>query len=452
MNIKVEKLVFGGQGLGYLNGQACFVWGALPNEEVEVEIKKNKGNFTEGIIREIIKKSSERLEPKEEHYLSCSPWQIMSFEAENSWKREIAEETYKKLGNIKIGKLEIVSDNVEYGYRNKMEYSFVKGNGDVSLAFHVRESRQYLPIHVCELARPEINEVALNLLVWVNKNKIPIRSLKTMIVRCNQKGEVLAGLFLKDRLEFDSYLEVRGDLIGLPQLNQHVSNIDDQKKVNTDVFKLPAHDTHLTGLTVFYSTHKSPASVPTAVLYQHGQEYLEEELFNTRLRYGLFSFFQINVPVFKKALEDIDKFVENTDLVDYYSGVGSIGLALHDRCKQLNLVESNPEAVGYAKVNIELNKLKNCEVFCKPAEKMADLITSNKTIIFDPPRAGLNKRVVEKVLAELPKKIIYLSCDLATHARDIGLLKGKYKIKFLKLYNFFPRTAHIEGLCVLEKT
>jgi 23S rRNA (uracil1939-C5)-methyltransferase len=178
---------------------------------------------------------------------------------------------------------------------------------------------------------------------------------------------------------------------------------------------------------------------------------LEEELFGTKLRYGLFSFFQVNVPIFKDALEDIGNFVDDTDLVDYYSGVGSIGLALHDKCQKLTLVESNPEAVEYATENIKINKLKNCEAICKPAELIIDLITSDKTLIFDPPRAGLDKRIVEKVLAELPKKIIYLSCDLSTHARDIGLLKEKYNIKFLKLYNFFPRTAHIEGLCVLEK-
>jgi len=439
MNVKIEKLVFGGQGMGRVDNKAIFVWNALPGEEVEVEIKKNKGNFAEGIARSIIKKADFRMDPKEEHYLSCSPWQILSFEDENRWKVEIAKETYKKLGNLEIEKLEIVTDGVEYGYRNKMEYSFTvaqsetdkplpvlplgRGRDMISLAFFEREGKKHIAIETCELARPEMNRVALKLLAWVNENKISIRSLKTIIVRSNQKGEVLAGLFLKDRMNFKNYPELDDDLIGL---------------------------------TVYYSTHKSPASVPTDILYKVGQDYLEEELNGAKLRYGLFSFFQINVPIFKKALLDIGNFVENTDLIDYYSGVGSIGLALHDKCKQLTLVESNPEADACAKFNIDLNRLnkdldRKVEAICKPSELMTDLITADKTIIFDPPRAGLDKRVVEKVLAELPKKIIYLSCDLATQARDIGLLKHKYSIKFLKLYNFFPRTAHIEGLCVLEK-
>lgn len=415
--IKIDKLVFGGQAMGRLDNKACFVWGALPGEEVEFDYTKNKPNFAEGIVKNILVSSEDRIKPNEDHYLSCSPWQIMNFDVENKWKVAMAVETYNKIGGFDWPNLEIITDGIEYGYRNKMEYSFNFIADQVSLAFHVRESKKYININICELARPEINEVALYLLDWVKANKIPIRSLKTMIVRCNQKGEVIAGLFLKDRLEFKNYPKLEGNLIGL---------------------------------TVYYSTHKSPASVPTDILYKVGQDYLEEDLLSTKLRYGLFSFFQINVPIFKQALTDIGKFVENADLVDYYSGVGSIGLAIHHKCKKLILVESNTEAVECAKVNIKLNKLDKVEAFCEPSEKMVDLITEDKTIIFDPPRAGLDKRVVERVLTELPKKIIYMSCDIATQARDIGLLKEKYNIKFLKLYNFFPRTAHIEGLAVLE--
>jgi len=425
--MKIDKLVFGGQGLGHLpDGRVCFVWNALPGEEVEVEFTKNKGNFAEGIAKNILSASVERVVPREGHYLSCSPWQIISFVRENEWKTKIAEETYAKLAKFQISnfKFQIDSDGVEYGYRNKMEYSFaVDAEGKVSLGFHVRESRRYIPIHVCELARQEINQVALDLLTWVRENNIPIRSLKTMIVRCNNKGEVLAGLFLKDRLQFAKYPELKNNLIGL---------------------------------TVYYSTHKSPASVPTDILYQAGQDYLEEDLFGNKLRYGLFSFFQINVPIFKMALADIKNFISPNDkIADYYSGVGAIGLAVVGTVRPANagslqMIESNVEAVEFAKKNIKLNNLKNTEAICAPSEKMVDLITHDKTIIFDPPRAGLDKRVVERVLAVLPPKIIYMSCDLATHARDLGLLQEKYEIKFLKLYNFFPRTAHIEGLAVLE--
>jgi 23S rRNA (uracil1939-C5)-methyltransferase len=432
MKVKVEKLVFGGQCLCFLGGKACFVWNALPDEDVEIEITKNKKTHLEAMATKIIKSSSDRIEPKEDHFLSCSPWQIMSFAAENRWKKEIAVETYKKLGGIEAGDLEIVSNGKEYGYRNKMEYSFVEVDGKISLAFHIRESRRYVSIDVCELARPEINEVVLRLLAWVNQNNIPIRSLKTMIVRCNQKGEVLAGLFLKDRLQFENYPELKDNFVGL---------------------------------TVFYSTHKSPASVPTDVLYQTGQNYLEEDLFGTKLKYGLFSFFQINIPIFQLALKDIsDNLQANQSAIDFYSGVGSISLPLAKKFKDCVLVDNNEEAIGFAKGNIgtvardpllaspykgEGNS--TIEAMCVPAEKMTELITPDKVVIVDPPRVGLDKRVVERILAIKPKQVVYLSCNLSTHARDLGMLKEAYDIKFTRLYNFFPRTAHIEGLAMLVK-
>ncbi|OGH71828.1 MAG: 23S rRNA (uracil-5-)-methyltransferase RumA [Candidatus Magasanikbacteria bacterium RIFCSPLOWO2_12_FULL_43_12] len=435
MKVNIEKLVFGGQGLGRLDdGRVCFVWNALPGEEVELEILKNKKTHLEAVATRIIKPSPERIEPKESHFLSCSPWQIMNFEAENKWKREIAVETYKKLGGIDAGDLEIVSDEKEYGYRNKMEYSFVEFGRKISLGFHIRESRRYIPITVCELARPEINEVALQLLEWINQNQIPIRSLKTMIVRCNQKGEVLAGLFLKDRLQFEHYPELKNNFVGL---------------------------------TVFYSTHKSPASVPTDILYQAGLDYLEEDLFGIKLKYGLFSFFQINVPVFERVLGDIEKFAfgdegtgRDLSVLDFYSGVGSISLPLAGKFKDCVLVDNNEEAIGFAKENIEAverdltlslsyKERGRNTVICVAAEKMIELIASDKVVIVDPPRAGLDKRVVERILAIKPKQVIYLSCNLSTHARDLGILKELYDIKFMKLYNFFPRTAHIEGLAVL---
>jgi len=414
LRVKIEKLVFGGQALGRVDDKAVFVWNALPGEEVEVELKKNKHNFAEGVVKEIITRSPDRLEPRENHFLSCSPWQIMSFATENKWKVEMSIETYQKFAGLTVTDLEIVSDGVEYGYRNKMEYSFTEENSVISLAFFERNGKKHLAIPKCELASEAINKVALELLAWVNENKISLRSLKTMIIRSNQKGEVLAGLFIKDRLEFNDYPKLTNNLVGL---------------------------------TIYYSTHKSPASVPTAVLYKIGQDYLEEDLFGVKLRYGLFSFFQINVPIFKQALAEIKNHLSNNDkVVDYYSGVGAIGLPVGAK----ELVESNPEAVEFAKINIELNKIK-AEAICAPSEKMVELITAEKTIIFDPPRAGLDKRVVDQKINKLPKKIIYLSCDIATQARDLGLLKEAYEIKFLKLYNFFPRTAHIEGLCVLEK-
>lgn len=433
MKIKIDKLVFGGQGMGRLDdgrvksadadhaaGRVCFVWNALPGEEVEVELTKNKKDFAEGVAKRIILKSPERQEPREAHYLSCSPWQILSLAEEIKWKVEMAKEIYEKFAGLKWD-LELINDEKSYGYRNKMEFSFtLDSKGEVSLAFFDRGLKSRQAITGCELADPLINQVAKNILAWIRENKIPIRSLKAMIVRSNSQGQVIAALFIKDKLEFSIY----------PELNEQ-----------------------FVGFQLYYSTHKSPASVPTALLHSIGQNYLITELNGVKLKFGLLSFFQIHVPIFQKALADIQTFINKGDqVVDFYSGVGAIGLSLSgvNQDLSLELVESNQEAMEYAEENIKINRFNNTKAYCQPAEKMLDLIANDKVIIFDPPRAGLHQDIIDRVLEVLPEWIIYLSCNPSTQARDIKLLSGKYKVKFLKLYNFFPRTPHVEALCVLE--
>ena len=141
--VTIEKLVFGGQGLARKDGRVYFVWNALPGEEVEVEITKKKKNFCEGIARKIIKASPLRVEPKEAHFLACSPWQIMSFDSENDWKKKIALETYLRFRALdKEQNIEIEAGDKDYGYRNKIEYRALYADGQLKLAFYGRETNQ----------------------------------------------------------------------------------------------------------------------------------------------------------------------------------------------------------------------------------------------------------------------------------------------------------------------
>jgi tRNA/tmRNA/rRNA uracil-C5-methylase (TrmA/RlmC/RlmD family) len=343
----------------------------------------------------------------------------MSPDAENEWKVKIATETYKKIGEFEWPDLKIFSNNTQYNYRNKIEYSFsTNQKGELSLAFFERASHYKRPISTCCLANENINIVAKEILTWARKQKLTPHNLKSVIVRSNQKGEVIAGLFIKDEIKFTDF----------PTSNKMI------------------------GFQLFYSTHKSPASVPTKELYSAGQKYLEEKMNGIKMRYGLFSFFQINLQVFTQTLKDIARFIPaDRPIVDYYCGVGAIGLVLKKTEQKLELVENNSEAIECAKENIKLNNFAGCTTICQPAEKIIKLITGDKTIIFDPPRAGLDKKIIEQILNTLPETIVYLSCNLSTQARDLAWLLPKYKIEFIRLYNFFPRTDHIEGLVILKR-
>lgn len=429
--MKIEKLVFGGQGLareaqinkqGETINRTIFVWNALPGEEVEVEYLEKKKDTAEAIATTIISPSPDRIEPIEPEFLSSSPWQMVKPQAETRLKQEIAVETYGRNGGLILQNdpPKIISDeDNSFGYRNKIEFSFVEQEGYTSLAFFGRGSRNKHAVSGSILAEPIINQTAQTILAWINTVQIPIRSLKSLILRSNGQGKCIAALFIKDKLSFTHFPQTTESFLGF----------------------------HL-----YYSTHKSPASVPTELLYSDGQDYLIATILGSQLKFGLLSFFQINIPIFTEAVKDIAAFVGPKDtVIDFYSGVGAISLPLAKNRPRTILVESNSEAVAYAQQNIILNGLKNAEAHCIPAEKITELIDSTSTIIVDPPRAGLHEKVTLALLNKKPPRIVYLACDLATQARDIRHLSEQYRPIFIKLYNFFPRTPHIEGLIILER-
>lgn len=420
IKVTPEKFVFGGSALARLNDRVVFVWGALPGEEVMARIVKKHKGVIEAITERVVKKSDFRIEPPEKHWLCCSPWSILDSADEPAQKTALITETFTRIGkSVELPDLKFVDSENYAGYRNKMEFSFTADeNGEPSIGFFNRGTYRLTPINDCALASARINETVKIIVAWVKEAKLTVRNLKSVIIRSNSEGDVIAGLFIKDEVP----------LIALPAL--------------------PAW---WRGFTIFYSTFRSPASTPDKVLASEGELRLSETINDIKFNFGLFSFFQVNVPVFKKALQDIKKHIpKNAELLDYYSGVGTIGLALAKNVKHVTLVESNTEAGEYALKNIASNEIKNVTNVIAPAEHTLDYITPTATLIVDPPRAGLDKRVVEKILAVKPPQVIYLSCGPDTQARDLGFLSSNYSITFASLYNFFPRTPHCESLVVLS--
>ena len=411
--VAIDKLVHGGQGLGQLSdGRKVFVWNALPGETVEVRLIKSKRSYAEGIAETISKPSPDRLEPREANYLATSPWQILNFEAENRYKHDIVTELFTHEGVDLPNYGEVVHADPEWNYRNKMEYSFWGDEDGLHLALHQRGSHGKQIVQGSELALPAVDAAANAVLTELNKLQPRAGDLKTIIVRANQKGEAVAALYTK---------LTKFTKLDLPK--------------------------ELQGLRVYFSNPKSPASVPTELLYELGDCTLHDELLGRAFIYDVDSFFQVNLPVYEKALATIKAHIA-ADPVDMYAGVGSIGLSVAK--KEATLVELDPATVAMARVNAEGSGV-TAEVVEASTEKSQEYITADKPVIFDPPRAGLHAKVVETCLEALPPQIIYLSCNPATHARDLRLLSESYTIDFFEIYNFFPRTPHIETLAVLQR-
>lgn len=458
--IHLDKIVGGGQALGTLaDGRKCFVWGGLPGETVTVRITKKKSHFVEAIVEKVILPSPDRIRPRDpDSYLSTSPWQIMPLEVEQTYKAQLIDDAFA-LHNVTLpAAIDIYCNNVAYGYRNKVEFSWYSEIGEsgdtLDLAFFRRGSKGKIVVNGTSLAHPAINNLARAIRDLLRHKRVAARQLKTLLVRCDQSGSCVWQLYVKDRL---------------PEI------------ITADeAAKLPAQ-----GGEIIYSDPRSPASRITERLAHFGNTTLTDTILGVPFRYACEGFFQVNIPVYEQALRDMKEWVPcdrtgqhsgqqlghhqkiirdprkvaqifsevplaaDQPILDFYAGVGTIGLTIGGG--NVTLVEINTDAVREMQRNIAELDRTDARAVLAPSEQALDYITGKEIVIVDPPRAGLHTDVIATLLQKLPPRIIYLSCNPVTQARDVALLQQSYQIAWHRGYNFFPRTPHIEHLIILDK-
>jgi len=429
--IQLEKIVGGGQALGTLDdGRKAFVWGGLPGETVTIRITKKKSHFVEGVVTEVLTASPERITPRNpESYLSTSPWQIMPLASEQHYKAALIEEAFELHDIVLPEPIDVFCDDVPYGYRNKVELSWYSdsapdGTETLDLAFFRRGSKGKIIVDGTSLARPEINQLARQVRDLLRTKQVTARQLKTLLIRCDQAGNCVWQLYTKDCL---------GD----------VMSPDEATALSAQ------------GGEIIYSNPRSPASRITERLACFGDPVLQDTILGVPFRYATEGFFQVNLPVYEQALRDMQRFVQVQDstsqpTLDLYAGVGTIGLTIGS--DNVTLVEINADAVREMQRNIrQLGRTSQAKAILAPSEQALEYITRDALIILDPPRAGLHADVITKLLATQPQRILYLSCNPVTQARDVALLATHYGIAYHRGYNFFPRTPHSEHLVVLDR-
>lgn len=418
--VEFQKIVPEGKSLGKFNGKVVFAYGILPYEKARVRIIKEKKNYLEAELCEIIEKSKDRIDIKEDHYLSCSPWQGFNYEKQIEIKENLLKEIYFQYLRKEIEINGFEKAKKIFGYRTKIEFSFLKED-KIYLAFYKRGSNvEKIKLeNGCILGSEKMNLASLKIVERLNNINFPFKDLKGFMIRESKRfNKRLGVLFLLNK--------------NMPKIDL-VENLD--------------------GLILVYSFEKSPAFVFTEILNKIGDEFLKEKILDLEIYYGPESFFQNNIDLFEKVLIDIKNNCDKVNkIVELYSGVGSIILNLKDYSKKIYGVEIVKEACDFAQISAEMNNIKNFKIINLAAEKLDfEFLKNTNILVLDPPRTGLHKKVINLILSSLPQKIIYLSCNPITQARDYSLLKEKYKIKFLKGYDFYPNTPHMESLLILER-
>lgn len=438
MEVKIKDLGINGEGvakaqIGDMCDKVCFVNFALPNEIVDVDIIKNKSKYCVCKLNKVIKPSDDRVEPKCPYFTICGgcDLQHLNLEEQRNFKKEKVTSALRKV----LPSKDMVGDTQygdEFGYRNKMVFAVREENGKTNIGMFEGNSHKVIGIARCLLTSDAINDIYnISREYILNSNYIGYNEktgkgdIKYIVIR-GYGDSYLVTIVATKKLNLDSYYEVLKNKIANIGLSILISNSDDEI--------LSGKYYHLFGL-----------------------EKLEIEEFGIKYSVDNLGFLQVNnqmkEKMYNRVLEELDS---DTNIIDAYSGAGLLSAIVSKKAKSVVGIEINKSASQSATMLSRVNNIKNIRFINDDTLNAIDEViegVQNVSIILDPPRSGCDSRVCNKLVNKYDNinKIIYISCNPATLARDLEILCTRFTVKSVTPYDLFPQTKHIETLVVLDK-
>lgn len=456
-NVEILSIVSEGKSMAKIDGIVVFVPFAVPGDIVNIQITKKQKQFMEGYITETISYSSERLEPLCPHFGVCGgcKWQPLSYLRQLEQKSQQVEDQLIRIGKLKINGIEpiIPSPKTEY-YRNKLEYTFTDkrwltkeelgtAHDDQSvkgLGFHVPgKFDKVVHIDKCILQSDPSNEIrnfiyrtAISLGYRFFNLRDQVGLLRTLFIRTTTQNEIMVVVVFayENREDIELLLtKIRDQFPFITSLQYVINN-----KRNDSIYDLKLHT---------FS----------------GKNHIMEQMNGLQFKIQAKSFYQTNsqqaCTLYSKVLEYCTLTPEDI-VYDLYTGTGTIACFLAKHCKKVIGVECVEDAIIDAKENTILNQIVNVEFYTGDVKEVlsSQFVSQNGTpnvIVIDPPRAGIHPDVIEKILTISPQKIVYVSCNPATQARDLAMMKTSYNIIKVQPIDMFPHTHHVENIVLLQK-
>lgn len=394
MEVKIEKLDHFGRGITYLEDKICFVENALPGEIVDVSVVKRKPKYLEAKVDSYIEKSSFRIADECPYSNICGGCSLghMTYEQENEWKEKKIREIIQKYTSVDVCKIEPIIFHERNHYRNKI----VLHGDENGLGLYQEKSNQIVSIDQCLLVDQKINEC------------IPFFhncDIQEAIIKTSNDSE-------------NRMISISGK----------VDNLDSIIGQNQVV---------IVNGKCYTKEDKLLTKIGTKKFYE-----------------GVHSFFQVNRTLTEKLYEEVVSHIQKKKyqtVLDLYCGTGTIGIFISGYVGKVIGIDSNDSNISDALKNKEINHVQNIEFICDKVENCISSFQGIDCIIVDPPRAGLDSKTKEYLHQISASKIIYVSCDPVTLARDIQDLSDVYSVEELKPFNMFPRTYHVECVCLLMR-
>ncbi len=396
MNIEIIRLNHTGEGIGKINHKIIFVPKTIPQDKIKVKNIKEKKHYYTAEVDTYEERGPLFKEAICPYYKVCGGCQLMelSYQEQLKYKKDKVIDIFKKYTNLEINP-EIIPSPRELNYRNKITLQVEKGK----IGLYQTKSKKLVPIEKCYLVKEKINEIIPLL------NKLDKKEVNQIIIKEFQE---------KMMIQVKGKINTK-DLISI--LKEKVSSIY-------------INDEHI-----------------------YGEKKLEETLEDKKYHISPNSFFQVNKEQTINLYKQVEKYLgkNNQNILDLYCGMASIGIFVSTSSKQITGIELNPSSVQDAKENIKINHLSNIKVKEGDVGSLLEVKNTYDAIIVDPPRSGLDKKTKDGILKIKSKKIIYVSCDPITLARDIHDLKEEYDLKEITLFDLFPNTYHLETVVLLKR-
>ncbi len=430
VELKIEKLNLGAQGIGYVDGKVCFVDFVIPGEEIKAEIITEKKDYNIAKCITIKEPSPYRIEPRCPVFMLCGgcQFQHIDYQHQVRLKKEILNDTLRRIGRIECSNIEVIAEQPWY-YRNRAQLPVQDKNG-ARIGYFKKNTHEVVNHDICYINQNEINQA-----LTIIRKRIAVSGIK-IYNELNHSGN-LRHIILR-----------RGTNTGQLYLIFVTKEKNITKKLYDNLIdEIPG----LVGISQNINNQKTNRILGSKNILLDGTDFYEELIDNKLFQISPISFFQVNIKIFGKIIEKIKSEITGSTIVDLYAGVGAIGICLAQACKKVIAIEENLYAVKDGIKNAQINRVENIEFIQARVEQKIDILKIGETVIMDPPRKGVEKSVIESVSKLKIKKIIYLSCNPATLARDANLLiNNGYTIKNVYLFDMFPQTYHIETLIVFE--
>ena len=442
--LTIQSLAPTGHGIA---DNGWYILGAYPGDIIQARVYKEAEGITYAEIMKIVSASKHRTyTPTTKPFFDANaPWAYLDQAYENKVKKEIVRDIFKTTSGVEITSQILNNKLKTTHYRNKVAYSFMESGEKLSFALYTRGVSGVEKIIQTDnlLVHEVLNKVGKQFLEFFNQKKVPLETLKYLILRYSYyTGTVVAQILVTG---------------------------SNRKKIpwkKSDLETLIHQHREIKGVLVSHSEPGIRSSTTTKDFYEIGTTEITEKLLDREYTYHPSQFFQIYPEAFSEILVDCEELItkiphhENYELLDLFAGVGVIGLHLAHLVQNVHGVEQSPLAKRYALKNAKQHEITKIASQARndrftfteaDVDEALEYITPNQILIVDPARSGLTKKVIAKITREQPEYIIYISCNPETQAEDYNKIKNYYTIEWSRAYNLFPKTSHVEHVIFLKQ-